>query len=144
MKTPYALAALIVGAGPYLAIHAAPVSHVCPTSIPETSIHVIAPGQEWKPFVASPMYLSGAAPADGPPELKGVLRERHAATTKAGTVQTYSLNGPYPDGKWLRCDYGAYGEMSLATRLPDDTRECTITRQKGEHAGEHRVAVQCR
>jgi hypothetical protein len=27
-----------------------------------------------------------------------------SAKTKAGWTQKYTLEGPYPDGKWLRCD----------------------------------------
>jgi hypothetical protein len=93
--------------------------------------------------MSSPLYLSGAAPADGPPERMGVLRENTSTKTRAGWTRKYALEGPYPEGKWLRCDYGSYGEMSLARRLPDVTRECTVTGRKGAHAGESTVAVRC-
>jgi hypothetical protein len=132
-----------LGAVPQAGAHAAPQNYLCPQSIPEASLHLVAPGQEWKPFVSSPLYLSGAAPADGPPERLGVLRESDSKTTKRGTVLTYYLAGPYPEGKWLRCDYGSLGEVSLAKRLPDETKECTVTGKKGEHAGENEVEVRC-
>lgn len=123
--------------------HAAPETYRCPQSIPETAIHLAAPGQEWTPFISSPLFLSGAAPADGPPERLGVLREKTATKTRAGKTQKDVLEGRYPEGKWLRCDYGSSGEMSLAKRLSDDTRECTVTARKGEHAGENMIEVQC-
>lgn len=122
---------------------AAPKKYVCPQSIPETAVHLVAPGQEWTPFVSSPLYLSNAAPADGPPERLGVLHGGASSKTKAGWTQQYALGGPYPEGKWLRCDYGSFGEVSLAKRLPDDTQQCTVIGRKGEHAGENRLEIQC-
>lgn len=95
-------------------------------------------------FVASPIYLNGAAPSDGPPEKRGILRGEAEKTTKSGWSHRYSLAGPYPEGKWLRCDYGTLGEFSLAKRLPDDIRECTVSGRKGEHAGENIIKVVCR
>ncbi len=38
---------------------------------------------------------------------------------------------------------GSFGEMSLAKRLPDATRECSVAGTKGEHAGENKVEVKC-
>jgi len=143
MKIQYAVAAatLLVA---HLVAHAAPTSYVCPLSIPEASLRLIGPSQEWTPFVSSPLYLSSAALADGPPERLGVLREREATKTRTGWRRTYVLGGQYRDGKWLRCDYGAFGEVSLAKRLPDETTTCTVTGMKGAHAGETKVDVRCR
>ena len=124
-------------------VHAAPRNFSCPQSIPEASVRLLAPSQEWTPFVASPLYLSGAAPADGPPERLGVLRESSSKVNKTETTQKYSLVGTYPDGKWLRCDYGSFGEMSLAKRLPDDVQECTIVKKQGVHAGENQIMIRC-
>jgi hypothetical protein len=143
MKIQYAVAAIT-----FVAVHvvayAAPKRYVCPQSIPKASLHLVAPAQEWTPFVSSPLYLSSAAPADGPPERLGVLRERDATKTRTGWRRTYSLDGQYPDGKWLRCDYGAFGEVSLAKRLPDEISKCTVTGMKGAHAEETQVDVRCR
>ena len=124
-------------------VNAAPVTYVCPQSIPAASIHLVAPGPEWMPFMSSPLYLHSAAPADGPPAQMGVLQERSSTKTKAGWTDKYVLEGPYPDGKWLRCDYGSFGSASLAKRLPDTTHECTVTGKKGKHAGENQIAIQC-
>lgn len=143
MKNQYLLFIAPLWLALQVVAQAAPTSYLCPQSIPEASVHLVAPSQEWTPFMSSPLYLSGAAPADGPPERLGILREETSTKTKAGSTQRYTLAGRYPEGKWLRCDYGAFGEMSLAKRLPDETQECTVSRKKGEHAGENKVEVTC-
>jgi hypothetical protein len=143
MKTPKILVAVLLFPALQVGAHAAPKTYLCPQSIPETSVQLIAPGQEWMPFISSPLFLSGAAPADGPPERLGVLRENSATKSKTGWTHRYALDGRYPEGKWLRCDYGSFGEMSLAKRLPDETQECTVTGKKGEHAGENKIEVRC-
>ncbi len=125
------------------ATQAAPSRFDCVQSVESGRILVSAPAG-WTSFVASPVYLNGAAPSDGPPEKLGILRGEAEKTTKYGWSHRYSLAGPYPDGKWLRCDYGTLGEFSLAKRLPDDVRECTVSGRKGEHAGENIISVVCR
>lgn len=143
MKIQTLLIAAMCVAGHPAAIHAAPSIYPCPQSISAESVHVTAPDPAWQPYISSPLYLSGAAPADGPPEQLGVLREQTSAKTKAGWTQKYTLEGPYPDGKWLRCDYGAFGEVSLSKRLPDATQVCTVKGKKGAHAGENTIEIQC-
>jgi hypothetical protein len=143
MKIQYAIVTVTLGAALQEGAHAAPKSYSCPQSIPETSIHLVVPEQEWTPFVSSPLYLSSAAPADGPPERLGMLRESDASKAGTGWTRKYTLVGRYPEGKWLRCDYGSFGEMALAKRLPDEVRECTVTGKKGEHAGENQIEVWC-
>jgi hypothetical protein len=135
--------AAFLGGGWQTATHAAPMTYLCPASIPAASLHLAAPGPEWTPFISSPLYLRNAAPADGPPERLGVLRGGTETKTRTGWTRKYALQGPYPEGKWLRCDYGSFGELSLAKRLPDATQECTVTGKKGEHAGENKIEVRC-
>lgn len=142
MKIQYTVVAVTLLAA-QLVVQAAPKNYTCPQSIPQASLRLEAPGQEWTPFVSSPLYLSSAAPADGPPERLGVLRGHGTVKTKTGWREKYSLDGPYPEGKWLRCDYGSFGEVSLAKRLPDEISECTVTGTKGAHAGENQVEVWC-
>jgi hypothetical protein len=143
MKPLHTLAGLSLLALLQDAVQAAPKRYECPQSIPEASVRLVAPGKEWKPFVSSPLYLHNAAPADGPPERLGILRGDDSRKTKTGWTQTYSLAGPYPEGKWLRCDYGSLGEASLAKRLPDEIKECTVTGKKGDHAGESQLEISC-
>lgn len=143
MKIFQTFVAALLGLTLQESVLAAPQSYVCPRSIPASSVHLMAPDQDWTPFMSSPLYLSGAAPADGPPERLGVLRENASTKTRTSWTQRYALDGQYPEGKWLRCDYGAFGEASLAKRLPDDTQQCTITGRKGAHAGETAIEVRC-
>jgi len=103
-----------------------------------------SPQPGWKTFVDSPLYLSGAAPSDGPPNRLGILRGEDGKRTKTTWTQKYSLGGQYPEGKWLRCDYGAMGEVSLAMRLPDELKECMVVGEKGTHAGENEFEIACK
>lgn len=124
-------------------VQAGATRYECPQSIPESSVSVREPAG-WKAFVSSPLYLSNAAPADGPPDRLGILRGKEVKSKKNGWAHRYSLAGPYPEGKWLRCDYGEYGQISLSTRLPDSVQECTIKGKKGDHAGESLVEIFCK
>ncbi len=124
-------------------VHAAPTRYKCPQSIPESSVRVANPAG-WRPFVSSPLYLTNAAPADGPPERLGVLRGGEVKRQRNGWTQQFSLAGPYPDGKWLRCDYGQGGSVSLAKRLPDILQECVVTAKNGAHAGEYIIELVCK
>ena len=123
---------------------ASPGRLLCPQELPAASLSVQSPQPGWKTFVGSPLYLSGAAPADGPPGRLGILRGEDGKRTKSTWTQKYSLSGHYPEGKWLRCDYGAMGEVSLAMRLPDEVKECTVVGKKGTHAGENEFEISCK
>ena len=122
---------------------AVPARFECPSELPAATVKVESHLPGWKAYVASPLYLSNAAPADGPPERLGILRGEEGKRTKASWTQKYSLEGPYPEGKWLRCDYGAMGEVALAMRLPDDIKSCTVNGRKGRHAGENAFEIVC-
>jgi hypothetical protein len=128
---------------PFYHAQAAPARYICPQELPSTMLTVQSPQPGWKPFVGSPLYLSDAAPADGPPERLGILRGEEEKRSDGKWRRKYSLSGRYPEGKWLRCDYGALGEVSLALRLPDALKECTVIRSEGQHAGEHNLEILC-
>jgi hypothetical protein len=125
-------------------VMAAPAGYACPSELPAASLKVEGAPTGWATFVGAPLYLSDAAPADGPPERLGILRGEDGKVSKTSWTRKYSVEGRYPDGKWLRCDYGAYGEVSLAKRLPDDVKECIVTGRKGPHAGESKFEITCR
>jgi len=129
---------------PFHRARASPTRFHCPQELPATSLSVQSPQPGWRTFVGSPLYLSGAAPADGPPDRLGILRGEDGIRIKSTWTQKYSLGGRYPEGKWLRCDYGAMGEVSLAMRLPDELKECTVVGKKGEHAGEYEFEISCK
>jgi hypothetical protein len=123
-------------------VFAAPVHYQCPQQLPAAAVRV-QPQSGWTAFVGSPLYLNGAAAADGPPARLGILRGEDGKRSKTSWTQKYSLEGTYPEGKWLRCDYGALGEISLGMRLPDNVRACVVTGQKGVHAGENEFDIVC-
>lgn len=125
------------------AVIAGPMQYRCPQELSADAVKVQSPAAGWKSFVGAPLYLSNAAAADGPPERLGVLRGEEGKPTKTSWTQKYNLEGAYPEGKWLRCDYGAFGEISLGMRLPDGTAECTVTGRKGVHAGENTFEIIC-
>jgi hypothetical protein len=126
------------------AFGATPKRYQCPQFVPEASVHLTPPGSDWMPFVSLPLYLNGAAPADGPPERLGIFRGGEVVKTKTGWSQNFSLIGRYPEGKWLRCDYGSVGAISLSKRLPDEITECKVSWKKGEHVEENIVEIWCK
>lgn len=116
----------------------------CPSEIAPASLHLTKVSPEWRPFVSAPLFLHNAAPTNGPPETMGQMRGETTRQGKNSWTDRYSLEGHYPDGKWLQCDYGMLNEVSLSKRLPDDTKECTVTGKKGEKAGQNVFAIVCK
>lgn len=117
---------------------------VCPSSIPQRSIQLTDPPPGWNAFVGSPLYLHNAAPMSGPPEQLGELSDFRQKRIKDGWIHTYRLDGKFPEGKWLACRYGGTGQLTLARRLDDSIEACTFTYRKGEHVGQHEIAILCR
>jgi hypothetical protein len=115
----------------------------CPDSIPASSVKITPPATGWVPYVASPLYLHAAAPMSGPPEMKGDLADFKETHGKGEWAYTYSLDGTFTDGKWLQCTYGEYNQVTLSTRLPDETRECKFIYRKGTKAGQHQIKIAC-
>ncbi len=93
--------------------------------------------------MARPMYLNSAAPTDGPPQQKGELADYVESQKRKLTTDTYDLDGRFPDGKWLRCSYGEYAEITLAKRLDDSITKCAFTYKKGQKAGQNDIQIQC-
>lgn len=129
---------------PLLAQAAPSTQLACPESIPATSIQLQALPSDWTPYVDGSLYLNGAAPIDGPPQRRGQLVPSSERKQLGWSVARYRLEGSYPDGKWLQCSYGAYGEISLSKRLDDTVRFCEISYRKGGKAGQSEVLVDCR
>jgi len=68
-------------------------------------------------------WLSGVSLYDGHPERNAVLKP-HEDTPHSATWRFDEWS--FPNGKWISCDYGAYGAI-LYKRLDDDVAECTAT-----------------
>lgn len=116
----------------------------CPSSIQASEIKLQDIPTGWIAYVASPMYLHDAAPTDGPPQKKGELADYAETHNRHETTDRYELDGPYPDGKWLRCSYGEYGQISLAQRLDDSITQCVFRYKKGQKAGQNDIKILCK
>lgn len=127
----------------YCADHAVIEIPACPESVTENSIKLenIPPG--WMPYVARPLYLSAAAPIDGPPERRGELADFEERKNKQQTTYTYRFEGAYPDGKWLECSYGEYGQVTLSRRMDDRVQKCEFTYRAGAKAGQKSIKIRC-
>lgn len=68
----------------------------CPESIPAASIQLQALPPGWTPYVDGPLYLSGAAPIDGPPQRRGQLVPSSKRKQQGWSVARYRLEGSYP------------------------------------------------
>ncbi len=125
---------------------AAPFGVECPTEIAQHAVQLPDTPGGWTPFVASPIYLHSAGMAGASPEklvaLVGHSKGRPGKSAEWST--TYTLEGPYPDGKWMECGYGEFNQIILSKRLKDDTQECTVTYRKGEKAGQNHLKIVCR
>lgn len=117
----------------------------CPPQIPETAIQVNAKFQGWRSFTAAPLYLNTAGPAGGPPEKTAQLVET-SSTYKPGTtawVDTYTLAGAFPEGKWFECRYGTLNQVVLARPIEASTSRCRLSYRKGAKAGQNDITVLC-
>ena len=115
----------------------------CPRNLPAASIQLANAPAGWRFFAESPLYLHAAEPMTGPPEQLGHLIEDSMKNSKDEWTYTYTLDGPFPDGKWLQCSYGAHSELTLSTRLNDATKRCTISYRKGKKAEQREIRIRC-
>ena len=120
----------------YCADHAVKESPACPESVEQNSIKLenIPPG--WTSYVARPLYLSAAVPIDGPPERRGGLADFEERRSKQQTTYIYRFEGSYPEGKWLECSYGEYGQVTLSRKMDDRVQKCEFTYRPGAKAGQ--------
>jgi hypothetical protein len=116
----------------------------CPTSIQESSIRLVDTPPDWNTFVASPLYLHGAAPMSGPPEKLGELSDFKQKRGKNDWTYTYQLDGKFPDGKWLACTYGESDQVTLSKKLDDGVQTCAFSYRKGKHVGQNDIAILCK
>nr|WP_295999385.1 STY0301 family protein [Rugamonas sp.] len=116
----------------------------CPSSIPEKSVHFTDMPSGWKIFVGAPLYLHAAAPMSTPPEMLGELIQDSERRTKTSIVDTYKIDGNFPNGKWLACKYGESDQMTLARQLPDATDVCIITTRQGKYVGQNDIKIDCK
>jgi hypothetical protein len=115
----------------------------CPPALAPAALQLNPPIEGWHYFAESPLYLHGAAPLYGPPELRGHLVQNTVRTSKDAKTYVYQLGGHFPDGKWIQCAYGEHHALTLSKRLADDTSSCTITYRKGAKVNQHEIDIMC-
>lgn len=101
----------------------------CPASIPAAAVQVHALPGQWTAFTPRPLALSGAGFLQGPPATLSDLKPYSTIEAKTTLTLSWKFEGPYREGIWLSCDY-AGGVVSLAKRIPDQTRGCSVAYTK--------------
>ncbi len=119
--------------------HQAPAAPSCPSSVTVT----VQPVTGWKSQASSELFLNSATPINGPPERHGDLASFTRKQRKDEWIETYDLDRPFPDGKWLECGYGTHNEVTLSQPLPEQAKACTFTYRKGAKAGQHSIKIEC-
>ncbi|MBB3118644.1 STY0301 family protein [Pseudoduganella violacea] len=115
----------------------------CPEGVAQASIKLENIPSGWTPYIARPLYLHAAAPIDGPPERRGQLADYEERQSKHATTYIYKFEGAYPEGKWLQCSYGEYGQVTLSRRIDDRIQKCELTYRSGAKAGQKDINIQC-
>lgn len=142
MKNTYLSTALVVSAFVAQAeAHAKAGPVTCPLEIQQSSIKVSAnPG--WVPHVTFPLRLYSAGMSGGAPGSLLVLRGQPQPAKKGVYKTLYDFSAG--DEKWLDCDYGDAGEISMSRRLDDGLTQCVITILPDIPAKPRRLTVECR
>jgi len=115
-----------------------------PAACPDAVAVTVPPVAGWKSPGTAELYLNSAAPISGPPDRRGDLANFTRKQTKDEWIETYDLDRPFPDGKWLECGYGTHNEVTLAQPLPESAKRCTFTYRKGAKAGQRSIKIECR
>ena len=127
-----------------LLCEAAPVRVECPKAIMPVALTMVDQPDGWRFFAETPVYLHGAALMSTPPESLGHLLEDSIAKRHKGErVYSYSLDGKFPEGKWIQCAYGERHQLTLSKRLDDHIRKYTVVVSRGEKAGQNLVRIEC-
>jgi hypothetical protein len=116
----------------------------CPEELAAASIKV-AVGEPWRPFVERSLDLYSATMSSGPPETLSQLRgvDLNKRGDPPSTLYEFGRVG-YEDGKWLNCQYGEGGEITISRRLDDSLKSCVITHTKRSARERERVRIACK
>lgn len=123
------IACLLLSLGGGSAATAADNAYACPEKVRLSSGTISDQDiADWKPEVpSSVIWLTGASVYDGPPQERASLVPTR--TNKSGSVMKWVLEGSDARGVWIACDYGD-GVASLVRRIPDASKQCTVTASK--------------
>ncbi|CAK7017309.1 STY0301 family protein [Saezia sanguinis] len=86
-----------------------------------------------------PLRLRGVSIYDGHPQDNADLKP----DDEMAQHPSWTLEGNYPEGKWLACNYGT-GATKLIMRLDDASAYCTAVSEKGPIHEQINVTVTCR
>lgn len=115
---------------------------VCPDSIHIASatmrLDPVPPGYDVV-VPKSRVRLTGFNVFDGPPEREAALKPRALSATDV----TWELDGDYPQGVFLSCDYRE-GLIRLVVRAPDAVRSCSARTEVAKPHDTLRVRFTCR
>ena len=78
----------------------------------------------------------------GAPETLTILRGEPQPVKKGAYKTLYGFSAG--EEKWLDCDYGEAGEISMSRRLDDRLKQCVITILPDLRDQPRRIAVDCR
>lgn len=95
----------------------------------------------WVPFVPFPLRLYSAGMSGGAPETLTILRGEPQPAKKSTYKTLYGFSTD--EEKWLDCDYGEAGEISMSRRLDDQFTQCVITILPDLRGQPRRIAVDC-
>jgi hypothetical protein len=66
----------------------------------------------------------------------------HKKGEQPSTLYEFGRVG-YDRGKWLACNYGEAGELSISRRLDDSLRACVITHFEQVRNEPRRITISC-
>ena len=115
-----------------------------PISCPDSVAVAVPPEAGWTSPATAELFLNSATPTSGPPDRHGDLTNFTRQQKKDGWTETYGLDRPFPDGKWLECGYGTHNEVTLSQPLAESAKVCTFTYRKGAKAGQRSIKIECR
>lgn len=121
----------------------APSKGLCPAEIKSASVQLVGISSEWKSNVSEILRWDAATFLGSAPERKAFLKPETHKLTRATWSEIYVVGTPDADGNWIQCSYGEGGDITLAKRIDDSVRQCTVTYKK-ESNKDVPIDVTCR
>lgn len=111
----------------------------CPERFPVDAIKLSPLPKGWTGITPYRLLLKSADVIVGHPQPGMAIGEKRKI--RGGFEVAYDATSTDPNEKWLAC---RYGDLSLAERLPDETKSCVVryTEQR-EYPGAYDIKVSC-
>lgn len=100
---------------------------VCPDEIPAAIIRNVEVKPGWRIFNPNKLKLHSASFAGGQPEEMIELVPTQVSKRKGATSEHWKFDG---DEIWLRCAYGAAGQITLSRKVEGRQTECSVTYER--------------